>query len=68
MAFSFNFSGEDIDESMDGGDDGVQINGAGDDGAAQASVGDEAAAAVEVKQHDLKEIVGLMFSSSFLLI
>lgn len=58
MSFSFNFSGEDIDESIDqnehvsmnGGD--AVVAGAGAEPAAEAVV-------VEVKQHDLREMVGL---------
>lgn len=57
MSFSFNFSGDDIDESIDQNED-VSMNG----GDAVAGAGAETAAEavmVEVKQHDLREMVGL---------
>lgn len=54
MAFSFNFGGDDIDESLDQHED-VSVNGSG------AGAGNGAAAEstlLEAKQHDLRELVG----------
>lgn len=54
MAFSFSFGGDDIDESLDDQND-VSVNGSG----AIVSNGVEAESAlVEVRQHDLNELVG----------
>ena len=56
MSFSFNFSGDDIDESLDQSDD-VQTNG-GDPPQAGHEAPAAEAAKVEIKQHDLKDLVG----------
>lgn len=58
MSFSFNFSGEDIDESIDQGND-VPLNGG------SSTLNNESAettALVEVKQHVLQDLVGRRIS------
>ena len=60
MAFSFNFSGDDIDTDLPGDEDGVG-DGSIDRRDGQAS---NTTFAVEVKAHDVKEWVGYASSSS----
>lgn len=56
MSFSFNFSGDDIDESIE------QDSGAGNvEGGAEVTVADTVPA-VDVMRHDLRELVGLVSS------
>ena len=64
MAFSFNFSGEDIDDSID--HDGDAVSNSVHIDAAKINGGDvgekvEVGVEVEVKQWDLREMVRLLF-------
>lgn len=70
MSFSFNFSGEDIDESLDQNDGGSVNGGARGGGENEVSSAEDAQAeaAVEVKQWDLKELVGSTFIFSFFIV
>ena len=60
MAFSFNFSGDDINTDLHGQEDGMR-DGLDERGDGQAS---DTTPAVEVKAHDVKEWVGSISSSS----
>ena len=61
MAFSFNFSGDDIDAAADDGGASHDVNLASNGPSLTDS------APVEVQQHELKEWVGLLLHLSFLL-
>jgi len=60
MAFSFNFSGEDIEPELDAGSGSAAVgpsNGTTSDNGAAASSRASNASAIQVKSHDLKEWV-----------
>lgn len=61
MSFSFNFSGDDIDDSIDRNENEEICMNASDTvvGEAGAEPAADEAVLVEVKQHDLREMVGL---------
>ncbi|KAL1304310.1 hypothetical protein AAFC00_000713 [Neodothiora populina] len=57
MSFSFDFSGEDIDESLDQNGNDVEMSNAEGQAVADHHEGEAGAAVVDVKQHDFNELL-----------